>query len=148
MRRATSVVITVLWGLWFGGVITLFLAVTAIFAEFHDRHDLAGLAANHVFRVFNAYQLALAAALLLATFVWYLLGPRQWKMGLFVVFALATVAACVIAMYLAPEITRLRDAHMTQSDEFKRLHGYSMLVYLVESLFLLAGGIYFALIRE
>jgi hypothetical protein len=147
MRRILSTLITVLWALWFGGVIMLFIAVTSIFATFHDRHDLAGHAAAHLFRVFNAYQLALAAAALVATFVWYLLGPPRLKMGLFTLFGLATFAACIITMYIAPRIELLQRQGESHSSEFARLHGASMVVYLVETVLLLVAGLFLGWMR-
>jgi hypothetical protein len=148
MRKILSTLITLLWALWFGGVIMLFIAVTSVFATFHDRHDLAGEAAAHIFRVFNAYQLALAAGSLVATFVWYLIGPPRLKMGLFTLFGLATFAACVITMYIAPQIELLHQQGETHSPRFARLHGGSMIGYLIEAVVLLIAGIFLSWMRE
>jgi hypothetical protein len=142
MRRLTAMLILLTWGLWFGGVLMLFIAVLSVFAEFPNRPDLAGQAAAHVFRTFNRYQLALAAAALILTFIWYLLGPPRIKIGLFTLFALATCIACVITIYVAPEIERLRELQLTHSPEFNRMHGISMVAYLGEAaLLLVAGGL-------
>jgi hypothetical protein len=148
MRTALNSVITLVWGLWFGGVLTLFLAVTAIFAAFPTEHSVAGDAARHVFRVFNSYQLALAAAALLGTFVWYLLGRGKLKVGLFALFALATCAACIITMYVAPRIELLDEKGLAGSPEFMRMHGYSMGLYLAEAVSLLAAGLFLPWMRE
>jgi hypothetical protein len=148
MRRLLSTLITLLWALWFGGVLMLFITVKSVFTTFHDRHDLAGQAAAHIFRVFNAYQLALAAALLVGTFVWYLVGPPRLKMGLFVLFGLATVAACVITMYIAPQLQILQREGLTQSSQFMRLHAGSMIAYLAEAVVLLIAGITLCRMRE
>jgi glucan phosphoethanolaminetransferase (alkaline phosphatase superfamily) len=141
MRQILSTVITLLWALWFGGVLMLFIAVSSLFVTFHDRHDLAGQAAARIFRVFNAYQLALAAGSLIATFIWYVLGPPRLKMGLFTLFGLATFAACVITLYIAPKIEMLQREAETHSTQFARLHGTSMMAYLAEALLLLIAGI-------
>jgi len=148
MRRVLPTLITLLWALWFGGVIMLFIAVTSVFATFHDRHDLAGQAAAHIFRVFNAYQLLLAAGALVATFVWYLVGPPRLKMGLFTLFGLATFAACVITMYIAPQIELLQRQGDTHSQQFARLHGRSMIAYLIEAVVLLIAGVFLSWMRE
>ena len=140
MRRVLSTIIILIWGLWFGGVIALFLAVTSLFSAFADRHDLAGRGAAHIFRAFNRYQLALAAASLLATFAWRILGPPRLKTMLFTLFALATVAACMITMYLAPRIELLSVQGLTQSSQFAKLHGYSMGAYCAEAVILLIAG--------
>jgi hypothetical protein len=148
MRKILSTLITLLWALWFGGVIMLFIVVTSVFATFHDRHDLAGQAAAHIFHVFNAYQLALAAGSLIATFVWYLVGPPRLKMGLFTLFGLATFAACVITMYIAPQIEFLRGQGETQSPRFAHLHGGAMIMYLIEAVVLLIAGVFLGWMRE
>jgi hypothetical protein len=148
MRRFLATVITLLWALWFGGVLMLFIAVTSIFATFHDRHELAGEAAAHIFRVFNAYQLALAAAALIGTFIWYLIGPPRLKMGLFLLFALATFAACVITMYIAPQIQLLQQQGLAHSPEFRHMHGYSMIAYLIEAVVLFIAGCFLPWMRD
>jgi hypothetical protein len=148
MRTALNTMITLVWGLWFGGVLTLFLAVTAIFATFPTQHSLAGEVARHVFHIFNLYQLALAAIALLATFVWCLLGKGKLKLGLFLLFCLATFAACVITMYVAPQIERMHEKGLANTPEFMRMHGYSMVLYLGEAVMLLIAGLFLPWMRE
>ena len=148
MRTALNTLITLVWGLWFGGVVTLFLAVTAIFAAFPGQRSLAGDAARHVFRIFNAYQLALAAVALLATFLWCLLGKGKLKLGLFLLFSLTTFAACVITMYVAPQIELMHEKGLANTPEFMRMHGYSMVLYLGEAIMLLIAGLFLPWMRE
>ena len=141
MRRILKTFVFLIWGLWFGGVITLFIAVTSLFAALPKQHDIAGEGAAQIFRVFNAYQLALAAAALIATVIWYVVGSRKWKIGLFLLFAITTVSACLISMYIAPQIADLSQRGLTHTSEFGRAHGDSMIAYLVEAGALLAAGI-------
>lgn len=147
MRTALNSLITLVWGLWFGGVIALFLAVTSIFAVFPTDHATAGNVARHVFRVFNMYQLALAAVALLATFAWCLLGKGKLKLGLFLLFGLTTFAACVTTMYIAPQIERLHEKGLVNTPEFGRMHGYSMVLYLSEAVLLLIAGLFLPWMR-
>lgn len=142
MRTALNTVITLVWGLWFGGVAALFLTVTAIFAAFPGQRSLAGDAAQNVFHIFNLYQLALAAVALLATFAWCLLGRGKLKMGLFLLFCLATFAACVITMYVAPQIERMHQKGLANTPQFMRMHGYSMALFLAEAVLLLIAGLF------
>lgn len=141
MRRALHTLITLIWGLWFGGLIALFLTVTSLFRAFADRHEIAGIGAARVFRTFNAYQLALAAAALVLTFVWRILGRPGRKSVLFVLFAAATVAACVVTIFIAPRIELLQRQGSVASPQFAKLHGLSMVLYLAETLALLIGGL-------
>jgi hypothetical protein len=133
--------VTIVWGLWFGGLIVLFLAVQSLFNTFATRHDLAGQGAAHIFHAFNAYQLALAAAALIGTVIWRISGPPKLTTALFVFFALATVGACIITMYFTPHIEMLQHQGLTQSSQFKKLHGLSMMVYLAETASLLIAGL-------
>ena len=144
MRRVLFTIVTLAWGLWFGGLIVLFMTVTSLFKTFASRHDLAGQAAAQIFRTFNAYQLALAAIALLATFAWRVFGPPRLKAALFTLFAIATVGGCVITIYLAPQMQRLQAQGLTTSSAFGRLHEYSMLAYLVETIALLMAGLLLA----
>lgn len=130
------------WALWLGGLIALFLAVQAIFHRSFpgDRH-LAGTAAAGIFHVFEKYQLGLAAAALLFTFLWRLQkGAPRLKTLLFMLFGVVTVLAVVETLAIAPKIDALRLEGMTSGDDFKRLHGISMMVYAGEALLLLAGA--------
>jgi glucan phosphoethanolaminetransferase (alkaline phosphatase superfamily) len=146
MRRILATVVILAWGLWFGGLIALFMAVTVLFATY-SRH-VAGQGAAHLFRVFNGYQLALAAIALLFTFGWRVLGNPRLKTSLFTLFALATIAACVIITYVAPHIEALQAHGLTDSRDFSRLHGLSMAIYLVEVIMLLIAGCLLPWMRE
>jgi len=141
MRRVLSTLVLLIWGLWFGGLIVLLISVLTLFNTFPDRHDLAGQGAAHIFHVFNAYQLVLAAGALVLTFVCRVVGPPRWTTMLFVFFAIATVGACMIATYLTPHIEMLQHQGLTASAQFKRLHGLSMALYVGEVVSLLIAGI-------
>ena len=148
MRTVLHSLITLVWGLWFGGVMTLFVAVLAIFAAFPGQRENAGQAARHVFRVFNFYQLALAAAALLITFVWCIWRRGPMRFGLFLLFGLATFDACFITMKIAPQIERLTQQGLAASPEFGRLHGFSMILYMAEAILLLIAGLFLPWLRE
>src|SRR5205085_6566787 len=140
-QRFLSTLVTLVWALWFGGVVTLFIAVTAIFAAFPGQRDLAGIAATSVFHRFHLYQLALAAACLLASFGWRLTpGATRLKTALFCTFGLATIGTYVITGVITPRIDALRQQAMTASPAFARLHGASMAVYVAVAATLLVAG--------
>jgi hypothetical protein len=141
MRRALLTFLLLIWGLWFGGLIVLFIAVQVLFSTFAERHDLAGQGAARIFHAFNAYQLGLAAAALIVTFVWRVVGPPKLKTTLFALFAIATVGACAITIYFAPQIELLQHQGLATSTQFRKLHGLSMAVYAGEVVSLLIAGI-------
>ena len=90
--------------------------------------------------MFNAYQLALAAGSLVATFVWYLVGPPRLKMGLFTLLGFAGFP-CVITTYIAPRIELLQRQGETHSPRFAHLHGGAMVAYLIEAVVLLIADL-------
>lgn len=142
MRTVLQALLTLVWGLWFGGVVALFVAIHGVFGAFPSDANTAGEAAIHVFRAFNRYQLGVAAAAIILTFVWSLSQRgRRMKMGLFLVFGLTTVDACIITTYVAPAIERMHANGMTHTPGFIAMHGYSMLLYLAEAVLLLVAGL-------
>jgi hypothetical protein len=148
MRTALHSLITLIWGLWFGGVLTLFVAITAIFKAFPDQHEVAGEAARYVFHAFNVYQLSLAAAALVATFFWCIWRRGPLKLALFLLFGLTTADACVIATYVAPKIELLQLHGLVATPEFGKMHGIAMALYLAEAVLLLIAGLFLPWLRE
>ena len=146
MRRLFGTLVMLVWGLWFGGLVALFIAVTSLFHAL-DRHT-AGVGAARIFRVFNRYQLALAAAGLIAAFFWRVVGPRRFKEALFTFFCIASVGACAIAIWIAPKIAALQAQGLTESPQFGKAHGLSMAIYLAEVAALLLAGILIPFARE
>jgi hypothetical protein len=139
MQRLISTLVTLLWALWFGGVVMLFIAVSTLFQALP--RETAGQGAAPIFHIFNAYQLALAALSLISTFVWRLIGPPKRTTWLFAFFAVATLLGCLVTLYIAPQIEHLQRAGQSQSDAFKRYHGFSMLTYTAEAVSLLIAGL-------
>jgi hypothetical protein len=141
MQRILYTAVSIIWSLWFGGLILLFMAVLSLFNTFADRHDLAGQAAQQIFHLFDKYQLALAGLALVLTFIWRVVSPRTGKTALFTGFALATVGAVVIATLISPRIIELSRQGLQQTAQFKKMHGLSMVVYLAETIILLVTGL-------
>jgi hypothetical protein len=126
------------WALWLGGLVTLFITVSSLFATFADRHDLAGAAASAIFARFNVYQIILA---LIALFGGLLL-PRnsRGKSFYIVLITLALALAVFVTSYLAPHLEAMRENGATHTSAFARLHGLSMVFYLCEVFLLLPAG--------
>jgi uncharacterized membrane protein len=142
MQRLLSILVTLAWALWFGGLLTLFIAVQSLFATFGDQRAIAGSAAAGIFRRFELFQLALAAAALLATLAWRILSGRsKLKVAILMLLCLATVCAIVEAAFVARTMERLRSEGQTQTDEFRTLHGRSMMLYMGETVLLLIAGL-------
>jgi hypothetical protein len=138
MRTLLTWLTLLAWALWLGGLVTLFITVSSLFITFADRHDLAGAAASAIFSRFNTYQIFLA---LVALFGGLLL-PRNSRGKSFYVtlITLALALAVFVTSYLAPHLEAMRENGTTHTPAFARLHGLSMLLYLIEVLLLVPIG--------
>jgi hypothetical protein len=139
-----AVAVTLAWALWFGGLITLFLAVTSLFDTFAPDRHVAGTAAAGIFRRFEFYQLALAAVAVVAAALWRAsdgaAAPYRRTLVL-ILLALAGGMALVSKFAVSNRIENLRENKLTDTPEFRRLHGLSMTVYSGEALTLLVAGL-------
>ncbi len=138
MRHPLQILIAIVWSLWFGAIIALFIFVQTLFGSVPRDTFIA--TAPHLFFVFERYQLILAAILLTLTVIWRVAGSGRATV-VFTLFAIATLLAVTETSVITPRIERLRIAGQTQSPEFKKSHGISMIAYLTESIVLLAAGI-------
>lgn len=131
MNRLFSIVVTVTWGLWIGGLLGVTLSVITLARTFPPKTDPNfGIAAPPIFAMFERVQLGLAAAALIFTFAWRLRpGAKGLKSLLFSLFALGTVAAVVEATYVAPKINELRDERSSREAEFNKYHQLSERLY-------------------
>lgn len=130
--------VCIAWALWFGGLGTLFLLVTSLFAE--DRAT-ALKAVPRMFLVFERYQLLLAAAALLGAVAWRVLAKSVRVTALFWMLAAASAPAALGPMLITSRMEQLRLSGESSSPEFKKLHGESMIVYCAETIILLAAGL-------
>lgn len=125
------------WALWFGGLITLFIAVQALFAS---RPDIAGDAASAIFIAFERYQLALAGFLLIFTALLYGLRPSWPLIAAFFLFAFTSILAFYSAFLVTPHMEILRQQYLSHTPQFARLHALSMVLFSTEAVLLLIGG--------
>ncbi|QOV87354.1 DUF4149 domain-containing protein [Humisphaera borealis] len=131
MNRLFSIVVTLTWGIWTGGLMGVTLSVIALARTFPPRTDgNFALAAPPIFAMFERVQLGLAAAALIFTFAWRLRpGAKGVKSLLFALFALGTVGAVVEATYVAPRINELRVERASREAEFNQAHQLSERLY-------------------
>ena len=142
MRYFLSILVTLAWALWFGGLILLFLVVTQLSHTFPaPRRAVFGEAGSATFMMFERYQLIVGAVALVTAFGLRLLsGPSAVRTTLFCLLALAAVGALLSPMVITPKIDALRKSGQTDTQEFKKLHGQSMMVYSGDALILLVAG--------
>jgi len=143
MNRILSIFVTLVWGIWIGALMGMTLSVITLARSFPPRTDPNfGVAAPPIFALFERMQLGLAAAAVICTFFWLLLGrAKALKTALFVLFALASVGAVAEAAYVAPKINQLRDIRGENQTEFDKYHQMSERIYGGTFFVLLGAGI-------
>ena len=142
MRYGLSLLVMLAWALWFGGLMTLFVMVSHLFAA--DRAT-AVVAAPRLFVAFERYQLVVAAVALIATVAWRFKQPSGVLTTLFIMFAVASLGAIFNASTLTPKMEQLRLAGQSTSPAFRQLHARSMVMFMCEAVALLmAGGLIMA----
>ena len=154
MRRILSALVSIVWAMWLGGLGTLILAVAVLFQNpdlkvkaplpegaIGPGGTMAGSGAAGIFRVFDRYQLGLAAAALVLTFAWRVMGgAARLKTALFTVFGLATLVAVGLSLYIMPQIEALRLQGLVTNPQFVSLHKTARYMYGAEAVLLLFGG--------
>ena len=138
MRLLLSTIALLVWALWFGGLIALFVFVQTLFKN--DR-EIAVVAAPQMFVMFEKAHLILAAIALAVVVAWRVAAPSRAVLVLFLLLALATCAGVAVAVWIIGPMEELRRQGMSGSAEFKRLHGRSMMLYVFQAAALLAAGI-------
>ena len=135
--RQVCVTVTMLSvALWLGGLLALFIFVQTLFTK---SRPLAAEAAPVLFNTFERYQLVLAATAVVATIGWRILS-RQWLIWIILaLLALATIGAIAGPLAITGPMEALRAQGLSGTADFRRLHGYSMIVYVGQTI-LLAGA--------
>ena len=120
---------------------TLYVTIKAVNREFIGDQDriLFGRAGGAMFGIFARYQLVLGAMACVCSMGLLILENRRTKQALFFMLALAMVGA-VITLPLTIKIDEMRLRRETQTSEFKKAHGKSMIIFSSEMLLLLAAG--------
>ena len=126
---------------WFGGVMALFLFVTALFRQ---NRTVALNATPIIFVTFERYHLILAAAALVSCGVWMGTAPIKIKTAVFAMLAIAAVVASASAGVITPRIIALRKENRVNTPEFKKMHGLANALYMSEALALLGAGVMIA----
>jgi hypothetical protein len=139
MRIFLRCLLYIVWALWFGGVMGLFLSVQVLF---HQTERAVFLdSAPKLFIAFEKYQIALAILGLLTAMVWRGIEARRALTVVLVLLGLATVGAVVEMTQITPRIESMRLAGQTHTPRFMQMHGISMMVYMSVAITLLIAGI-------
>ena len=138
MRWFGQTLALVAWSCWLGGIVCLFITLQTLFQT--QPRETFVLVAPPIILSFERYVLLLAGLALVGTFLWRLAGPTRGINGVFTLLAIAAVAAVISTTFITPRLEMLRQNDLTQTPQFKKLHGISMAVYCAQALLLLAAG--------
>ena len=146
MFRLFAFLTLLAWGLWLGGLITLFLCVITMFA--HNR-SLAADIAPQLFVNFERYQLILAAVALTSAVVWRVISKNLLVNWVFLLLCLSSLGAIASPLYFSKQMEVLRQEGKTSSARFDALHRQSEWVYTSEAgLLVMCGVALFGAIRR
>lgn len=134
-------VFNVISGLWVGSVFAVgFLVVPTLFSSLGDR-QIAGLVAANLFKIMAYIGVCLSAILMVAANFYVRSGLDSYRMIRWILLGML-VCSIGAAFILIPWMNNLRDQALylglsvretNNADLFKRLHGISSALYLVQS---------------
>ncbi|MFI5379597.1 MAG: DUF4149 domain-containing protein [Tepidisphaerales bacterium] len=137
MRFIWSILLLFAWGLWLGGLVTVFFIITLLFAA--DK-TLAVQVGPRVFPAFERFQLVLGAVVLLACFFLRLSTKSRFWTLLFALLIVAVLPAIASPLLVTPKLMHLWEQNLSYNTEFKKLHGYSMMLYTATTIMLTLAG--------
>lgn len=130
MRKLLPVLVTLSLSIWLGGLVSLLLAVTTLFRA--DRAAAIDLAPR-LFNTFEPVLLGTLALAIAATVAWRLLVSCSKSKKLLLALLLAAAGPAVISIaHVTPRIDELRMEGRRDTPEFRKLHGFSNVLYLVQ----------------
>ena len=141
MRYFLSIIATVAWSLWLGGIVAMFLFINRLFESMKvDHRAVFDLVAPQQFTMAERYDLVIGALALVSTFALRVLSPSRSATALFVLLLLAGALAVCKPLFITPRMLALLQPGVPPPEEFKKLHGLSMMSGTLEAILLLAGG--------
>jgi hypothetical protein len=142
MRYFLRVTVALAWGIWFGGLLSMFMFITGLFNSLKAEglRQVFDQIAPHQFMMSERFELVFGMLALIMTFGLRLLDHRPAVTWFFGVLALAAMVAILKSAVLTPRMVKLIVPGMEPTEEFKRLHGLSMLASCIEAVLLLIAG--------
>jgi hypothetical protein len=141
MTRLLSIVVSLAWSAWFGGMVMLFVTLGRIFTTPGFDREAQGAFASRLFPTFERMQLICAGVALLGTGAWWMVRRAPGKLVLFALFAASTIAAVGEATMITPRVEAMRVSGQRGTPEFARMHQMSSRVYMGGAVVLLIAGV-------
>jgi Domain of unknown function (DUF4149) len=137
MRFLLHLIVTVAWALWFGATIATFVFALNLF---RTHPGIADEANSAMFVVFGKYELILAAIAIAAAGMLLVNYPSKPVVVLIGWLVFTGAIGMFTALGFTPRMEILRTQNKQHTDEFRRLHGKSMIAMTAQSGMLLLSG--------
>lgn len=137
MNRLLSIIATISVALWLGGLATLMLLVSGLFAR---AHELGAEVAPVLFERFAYYHLIVGAVAIVAVVLWRMRDARRVLTVLAICTGIGLASAMISEMLITPKMQQLRRDDQSGGQTFAQLHRASEIVYGIETLALAAAA--------
>jgi hypothetical protein len=122
------------WGLWFGGLATMFVVTRATFRESYE----LGRTANPImFRAFEPYILVVAGVATVSALAWVWFSRSKLLKGVVVLLVLSAAASAYAHYGASLPMSRMS----ASTPEWKKLHGLSMALFASQAGLLAIAGL-------
>lgn len=138
MRYISSTLLLFAWSLWLGGLVAVFFIVTLLFAA--DK-TLAVQVGPRVFPPFEKLQLILGAVALLGCFALRVSTKSGFWTFVLAILIVAVLPAIASPLLVTPKLMALWSQNLSYNADFKKLHGYSMMLYTATTIMLALTGL-------
>lgn len=137
MNCLLSIIATIAVALWLGGLATLMLLVSGLFAR---SHELGANVAPVLFERFAYYHLIVGGVAIVAAIFWRLRDARRVLTVLAICTGIGLASAMISEMLITPKMQQLRRDDLSGGSTFQQLHRASEMVYGIETLAILAAA--------
>jgi hypothetical protein len=141
MRYFLSGLLAAAWGLWFGGLVFLFLSINRLFETMHLKYrDVFDVVAPQQFMMAERFGLVVGAVALLSAFGLRLLTPGKGTTWAFVVLMAAAAIEVARPLLISRRMLPMIQPGQPPSPQFVKLHGIYMGLGSIEAVVLLIAA--------
>jgi hypothetical protein len=141
MRYFLSGLLVTAWGLWFGGLVSLFLSINRLFESMHLKYrDVFDVVAPQQFVMAERFGLVVGALALLSAFGLRVLAPGKGTTWGVVVLMAAAAIEVARPLLISRRMLPMIQPGQPPSSEFMKLHGIYMGLGSIEAVILLIAA--------
>jgi hypothetical protein len=141
MRYFLSGLLAAAWGLWFGGLVFLFLSINRLFETMQLKYrDVFDVVAPYQFMMAERFGLVVGVVALLSAFGLRLLTPGKGTTWTFIVLAAAAATEIARPLLISGRMLPMIQPGQPPSPQFLKLHGIYMGLGSIEAVILLIAA--------